>query len=731
MAFEQWHLTERFPWLAKVRESALKLWRPLVVTSFLVTGGTLGMRYLGLMQPAELAVYDQLVRLKPAEPADDRILVVGITENDLQILQESTISDQTLFRALTSLQQHSPETIAIDIFRDFPHEPGWQDLIGELQQNTNSVIICKVSAPDDPGVAPPPNIPKEQVGFSDLVVDPGGILRRSLLLAGTLDYDFPVEHLCNRPGETHLSLSLQTVIRYLEAQGIAMSFTEEGQMVLGSTPIPDLQADLGGYQRADTGGYQIMLHYRADQGPVPEVSLMEVINNQVDPELIRDRIVFVGYTNPLLKDTFYTPYSAGKDDKQQMPGVVIHAQAASQLISAVLDGRPLIWGWSEPFEIVWILAWSLVGGLLGWYLRHPAAVALVMLIGGASLYGAGFLIFLEGGWIPLVPAAVTFFGTAVGVVLLDRFNNSAYGQQVYKSVKNFLHLDIDIDEEKLEQQVTEITETDYFRELQDTVKTLRDQPEAEEASPPPHHWKAGQTSSGWDHQRDGNGDLSHRLDMALHPDDDSNQTASEEDGEFGFLNAIKAQSQAMKADLATPQPDSQEEEELDFLDGIKAQSQAMKADLQEAIGDRAAELPGAYPAGDSSEATHPPAPTDDYEFDFIQQLNQQAQRLRPSGERDDVAPQAMPPNSEPQKSNFSSETGSQPERHAFWLDAAFCEYQDTSPVSQDHMADLTHKINALRAGAEIEQNRLMTKKSSPYKRSRLPYLTPVNNSQPR
>jgi hypothetical protein len=63
--------------------------------------------------------------------------------------------------------------------------------------------------------------------------------------------------------------------------------------------------------------------------------------------------------------------------------------------------------------------------------------------------------------------------TAVGVVLLDRFNNSAYGQTVYRKVKTFFKLDIEIDEENLQKQVSEITETDYFRDLQDSVKSLR------------------------------------------------------------------------------------------------------------------------------------------------------------------------------------------------------------------------------------------------------------------
>lgn len=601
MSFWQRNSSRRFPRLADVGESLIRLWRPLLVTSLLVTGGMLGMRYLGLMQSAELAAYDQLMRLQPNEPEDERILVVGITDSDLQMLQEANISDRTLAQALENLAQHQPHTIAVDIFRDFPHEPGWQELTQTLRQNSNIVIICKASATDDPGTAPPPNTPAENVGFADLVVDPGGILRRSLLLMGTIDYDFPVQHLCNQPNQTLLALSFQAAMRYLADQGRPMDFTDEAQLVLGSTEIPQIRPNTGGYRGADTAGYQIMLRYRSETQAVPEVSLMEVIRNQVDPKLIRDRIVFIGYTSPLLKDTFYTPYSAGKDDKQQMPGVIVHAQSTSQLISAVLDNRPLIWVWPQWIDILWIFAWSLVGGILGWYLRHPAAVVLFLFLGGGVIYVSCALIFTQGGWIPLVPATLTFLGTAVGVVLLDRFNNSAYGQRVYRSVKSFLRLDIEIDEKKIAQQVTEITETDYFQELQNTVERLRDS------------------------------DVLPNTDQISRPLSSANE-----------LNALL---ESKPEPEPTLEKDDDSEYELDFIQQLNQQAQQLKQTIDGASVDKKVGVERLDLAGDLS----------------TQLVNQPAASFTP-----------------------------------FILDTDFCDYHDMSTVTQDHLADLTAKITALR-----------------------------------
>jgi hypothetical protein len=70
--------------------------------------------------------------------------------------------------------------------------------------------------------------------------------------------------------------------------------------------------------------------------------------------------------------------------------------------------------------------------------------------------------------------------TAVGVILLERFGKTTYGQTVYRQVKQFLH--IEIDEDKLQKQVAEITETDYFQDLQSTVKNLRSQRHSREPS---------------------------------------------------------------------------------------------------------------------------------------------------------------------------------------------------------------------------------------------------------
>lgn len=456
--------------LAHLRSCLLEMGRPVLLTSLTVAGLVVGLRAVGLFERPGLALYDQFVRLQPDRGPDERLLVVGIDEADLQRLGEWPISDATLAQALEALQGDQPRVIGVDILRDIPIGVGRAELIAQLQR-PNVVIVCKVNSASDPGVPPPAELPRESAVFADLAVDPGGTLRRSLLYLNPpplADSSAPV-HACNTP-ETLVSLSFGTALTYLANEGITPAFAEDS-LLLGETPFPSLTPGFGSYQDADVLGYQVMLRYRAEEDSVPVVSFTDVLAGQVAAGQVRDRIVLIGYTTPLAKDDFYTPYSIGRDDQQQMPGVIVHAQATSQLLGAVLDGQPLVRDWPLAMEIAWIGGWTLIAGGVAWSVKRPSRFVLGILILGGAAYGAALLLFVQGVWVPIVPVLASVVLTASGVVLVERFNRGDYGKQFVAQVKTFLH--IDIDEEKLDKQVAEITETDYFQDLKTTVETLR------------------------------------------------------------------------------------------------------------------------------------------------------------------------------------------------------------------------------------------------------------------
>ncbi|MEM1290249.1 MAG: CHASE2 domain-containing protein [Cyanobacteria bacterium P01_H01_bin.162] len=460
------------------------LGRPAVMSTLATGTIILGLRTLGALQGLELGVYDNMLRWRPTPPPDDRILVVGISESDIQSRQEWPIQDSTVAELLEVLLEAEPQAIGLDMFRDLPIGAGQAELLSVLQSSDRIFPVCKISSADNPGVPPPTDTLETQVGFSDLVVDSGGILRRNLLIAAPPAETETVDtHLCNSPDNQLFSLSLQLALRYLAAEGINPELTLNQELQLGQTVLPRLTPNLGGYRNVDANGYQILLNYRAAQAAVPQVSLTDVLTGQVEPAQVRDRIVLIGATTPEAKDEFYTPFSGGLRDSQKMSGVIVHAQSVSQILSAVLDDRPLLWSWSPPVEALWIVAWGLGGALFAGYIRRPMVYAVVAigLLGG--LYGLCYVAFLQGGWLPLVPAALGFVLASGGVLLLDRFNKSDYGQAVYKQMKSLLRIEIEIDKTKVGEQVAEITDTDYFNQLQAQAKELRAQRQARLSNP--------------------------------------------------------------------------------------------------------------------------------------------------------------------------------------------------------------------------------------------------------
>jgi len=472
-----------FPLLAKLRQrlrpsaDASAAWKPhlqsLLLTGLVVTTLVVGLRQLGWLQFFELWGYDTLVRLRPDEGPDDRLLVVGIDEADLQGLRQFPLHDRTIAQLLSTLVRYEPSAIGLDIYRDIPQGTGDAELGQVFQRHDNIYAVCKLSDATSPGVPPHPQLPLAQIGFADIPVDPGGILRRGLLIAvppasQTRLQTTRLDHACNDPEAQLFSLGMQLALRYLGDRGIEPSVTAEGQLQFGSTVINRLQANTGGYRDLEATGYQVLINYRSAQQATRQITLSEVLHGQLPPEWVRDRVVLVGYTASSAKDDFYTPFSEGLREGQKMPGVVVHAQLVSSLLSAVLEQRPLIWVWSAWVEWLWIGGWAMLGGIVGWRVRHPVGYALLSLVSMGTLVGVCLGLLILGGWVPLIPPALAFLGTAGSVVLVDR-----YGKAVSNQVKKLLKIDIHIDQEKKAQEVETILQSDTFQRLQQHKEKLR------------------------------------------------------------------------------------------------------------------------------------------------------------------------------------------------------------------------------------------------------------------
>ncbi len=395
----------------------------ILLSSLMLATCVMGIRWLGLLQGWELQAFDLVMRSRPIESQDQRLLIVEVTEADLQLPEQQqrrgSLSDTALAKLLKKLEAFQPRAIGLDIYRDFPVDQSQRKLATWMQTQKGFFAVCKGrdSELNHPGVAPPPEVPLERQGFSDGVKDADEVLRRYLV---------GMEPESTSPCTASYALSAQLAFYYLEAEGISAQYSPSGDLQIGQVNLKQLKSHQGGYQRFDQRGYQILLNYRSRSSPrdiAPILSLSDVLNDKVKPDRIkslRDRVILIGVTAPSVHDYHLTPYSA-RQDHQQTPGVVVQAHMVSQILSAVQDNRPLLNGWSFENEFGWIWIWAVVGGLLAYRFRSPLVLVLA---GGTTigvLYGFCLFLFVQGRWVPLVPAGLAFVGAIGSTLMIYRF----------------------------------------------------------------------------------------------------------------------------------------------------------------------------------------------------------------------------------------------------------------------------------------------------------------------
>jgi CHASE2 domain-containing sensor protein len=392
-------------------------WRVLLAGSLLVMACLLGVRSLGLLESAELWTFDRLMTLRPQEAPDERLLLVTIDEADIQAQNASdrrgSLSDAAFNRALETLKP--ARVIGLDIYRDFAVNPPLPQLAERLRSDRRLFVVCKSpSGGEDPiGIAPPPEVPDDRIGFSDFVIDPDGILRRQLMLISPNP-----SASCAAP----YAFNMLLVFSYLNTLNIAGHFNTEGNLQFNHLILNRLQDQVGGYRSIDTRGNQILLNYRSLPTPeaiAPTVSLTQLLRGEVSSAQIKDRIVLIGVTAVGSQDTWFTPY--GTMRSHRVSGLFLQAHMISQILSAVLDRRPLLHALPQGIDGLWIWGWTFAGGVFVEQVQSRRYQGIILLILLGSLTGISLFLLVEGWWVPLFPAGLGVL-VGVGVVSYGKIN---------------------------------------------------------------------------------------------------------------------------------------------------------------------------------------------------------------------------------------------------------------------------------------------------------------------
>ena len=402
-----------------------KKWYGTIITILLTSLLVIILRLSGTFELFELKVLDFFFTHRLPENSDNRIVLVTITENDINYLREYPLSDEVFTSLLKKIKIQKPNVIGLDIFRNFPvpsiaNNPlqNWQAYsdLQELFRSTPDLIgITKITDSEAYPNVNPHHTLKElgQVSAADLIIDKDGIVRRGNL--------FPI---ADGSAESSIpSLGLAVAFNYLATEGIKPSKDDEDWLKLKNTVFLPFKANDGGYIRADDSGYQILLNWRSCSTSFPQVSVSKVLQNRIPKDLFQSRIVLVGNQAISVKDTFFTSCSQGTGSTPDaISGVEIQARLASQIVSTVLEGRPLLHVWSESKEYLWLIFWIVTVAVWGSQQQkrnNPFKIIIrifgLFAIEAVILIVISYLLFLEGWWIPIVP---TLFGIVVAAVMI-------------------------------------------------------------------------------------------------------------------------------------------------------------------------------------------------------------------------------------------------------------------------------------------------------------------------
>jgi len=386
-------------------------WVACLLISVLVLSAVLGVRAAGWLQRAEFRVHDQFLSWRSdPKSRDDRIAIVGMTEDDL-VKYGFPLGDAMLARVLEAIDAQQPAVIVLDLYRNLPeprNRAEYPQLENALKKLGRVIGLERVGYVE----APPALAETGRICANNIPRDIDGYYRRAPLFIQTTD------------SGVRISLSLLATLFYLDTKHVdyAMPENDEQLVRLGTTMIPRLTPDAGGYVGADVRDYEYLLDFRSPRAfrvqgqrgqsarDTPyDYSFGDVIESRIPTDALRGRIVLAATVMQSIKDSNPTPI----DDN--LRGVQHHALMINQLLRIALHGEKPPTFWPEWVEALWIAGCTLAGGLLGLPFRSPwkLAPALALLLAAIGFFD--WQMFVHGTWVLVAAPALGAFVAATFV----------------------------------------------------------------------------------------------------------------------------------------------------------------------------------------------------------------------------------------------------------------------------------------------------------------------------
>jgi len=375
----------------------------IAVTLFLLI---YAVREGGILQRIELSVYDFSLRLLARSySTDSPIVLIEITEKNIQDLGRWPLTDEDLAILLQSIFSYNPRAVGLDIYRDHPVPPG-TELLDRVLTEANIIGITKVKERNQTSISPPTALlSTERVGFSDILVDLDGVVRRGLLFL-------------DDGNNLYYAFSLRLALEYLQSKNIRPQSGKQdaSHMRLGPVTLKPLDSSDGFYVNMDNSGYQYLLDHRDSGSAFQRFNYADILSGNLPPGSLTGKIVIVGVVADSVKDYFQTPHQYPSNSSSSLSGMEQHARMTSQLIRAGTNGDSPLSFFSDAVEYSWVLHWTIAGAFLTLLATTILRFALLVSFGLIILIAITLSTFASGYWLPLIPAILGWMGSTMSTI---------------------------------------------------------------------------------------------------------------------------------------------------------------------------------------------------------------------------------------------------------------------------------------------------------------------------
>ncbi|MDX1695890.1 MAG: CHASE2 domain-containing protein, partial [Ketobacteraceae bacterium] len=275
-------------------------------------------------------VYDQLLRLRPADPPGD-VIIIAVDEYSLSHVGEWPWSRRYHAKLIDILTSAGVRAIGFDVVFAEPNplDPeGDAAFVRAIRANGKVVLPVYIDRTQLGGqlieVLPHPMFAEHaRMGHVNTELDRDGIVRRFYHYEGIGDAFWP-----------HFATVVAELAGGYRQPDPASITDKPASPLVNVRKLPRLIPFLGG-----VGSFQ-------------QVSFYDVINGKVPPRLFRDRVVFIGATSISLGDLLPTPVTV---QGEQMPGVEINATifSAARQNSFIHAVEPR---WRALLGVIYVLA---------------------------------------------------------------------------------------------------------------------------------------------------------------------------------------------------------------------------------------------------------------------------------------------------------------------------------------------------------------------------------------